>query len=193
MLTTTWYHSVWSLRGSTGSSSDTGQIGIAVNGSPITTQRYKNVLHFVPRSVKIQAQRGTALTGEQLVIERVSAGATKMILDIFLMQIPFISEFNRQGQLRNMAGVYCYKIIIDIWGDVIRHWKWMYSLLDHLQHSDFFSFLSPWSLGGKKLHFFQDIKYERVLLFFIFILDSVVFKEFPQISYEKNFVDPNLS
>ena len=93
MLTTMLHHLIWSPRGSIGSISDTDIKDLPVIRSTKNTQRYKNVLHFVPRSVKIQAPRGTVLIGMFLMV---TVFALKMMLDRLNIQIPFTSEFSRQ-------------------------------------------------------------------------------------------------
>ena len=78
-------------RGYLGSSSVMDSVDIAVIMSANTKQPYKNVLHFVPRSVKSQAPRGTVFTGMFLLV---SACAMKTKLDIVKIQITFTSEFS---------------------------------------------------------------------------------------------------
>ena len=94
---------MFSSRGSIGSSSVTDTGDLAVILSPKNTQRYKNVLHFVPRSVRIQAPRGMVLIG---ILRMVSATALKTMLDIKNMQVIFTSKFSRHEHLNNMAVLY---------------------------------------------------------------------------------------
>ena len=83
-----------SSRGLIGGSSVTDTNDLTIIVSPNTTQRHKNVMHFVPRSVKIQAPRGTAFGGIFLLVSALAMTTEQGIKKI---KIIFTSKFCRHG------------------------------------------------------------------------------------------------